>query len=175
MLTRTQKEEQVAELKDKFSRATCVYVADYRGVDVTMVNELRGRIHKEGAGEYRVYRRVDTGNLTLWRQGLADEAVAEEIVLEDGALRAGRPGHRAGRDRDPGDAAVARRAPGQADRPAPGARHEDRTARIGAWCTACPRAERARKSRSLTPRARGPARTTPAAWRVNEKRIQRYG
>jgi hypothetical protein len=41
---------------------------------------------KEGAGEYRVYRRIDTGNLTLWRQGLADEAEAEEIVLEDGAL-----------------------------------------------------------------------------------------
>ncbi|MEX0325812.1 MAG: hypothetical protein AB3N33_06970 [Puniceicoccaceae bacterium] len=40
----------------------------------------------EGAGEYRVYRRVDTGNLTLWRQGLADEAEAQEIVLEDGAL-----------------------------------------------------------------------------------------
>ena len=52
MLTRNQKEEQVAELKDKFSRATCVYVADYRGIDVTSVNELRGRIHKEGAGEY---------------------------------------------------------------------------------------------------------------------------
>jgi hypothetical protein len=41
---------------------------------------------KEGAGEYRVYRRIDTGDLTLWRQGLADEAEAEEIVLEDGAL-----------------------------------------------------------------------------------------
>jgi len=41
---------------------------------------------KARAGEYRVYRRVDTGSLTLWKQGLADEAVAQKIVLEDGAL-----------------------------------------------------------------------------------------
>ena len=34
MLSRAQKVEQVAELTDKFGRATCVYVADYRGVAV---------------------------------------------------------------------------------------------------------------------------------------------
>ncbi len=56
MLTRAQKEEQVAELKEKFARAKCVYLADYRGIDVQSANELRTRIHKEGAGdfEYRV-------------------------------------------------------------------------------------------------------------------------
>ncbi len=75
MLTRTQKEEQVAELKDKFSRATCVYVADYRGIDVTSVNELRGRIHKEGAGdfEYRV-----TKNSVL-RRAAADTDAAHVV------------------------------------------------------------------------------------------------
>ena len=52
MLTRAQKEEQVAELREKFSRATCVYVADYRGVDVQSVNELRRRIRSEGNGEF---------------------------------------------------------------------------------------------------------------------------
>jgi large subunit ribosomal protein L10 len=52
VLTRAQKEEQVAELKDKLGRAKCIYVADYRGLDVAAVNELRGRIRKEGAGEY---------------------------------------------------------------------------------------------------------------------------
>lgn len=41
---------------------------------------------KPNAGEYRVYRRVDDSDLSLWRQGLADEAEANEIVLEDGAL-----------------------------------------------------------------------------------------
>lgn len=56
MLTRTQKEEQVVELNEKFSRAKSVYVADYRGLDVAAANDLRRRIRKEGAGdfEYRV-------------------------------------------------------------------------------------------------------------------------
>jgi len=56
VLTRAQKEEQVAVLKEKFGRATCVYVADYRGVDVQSVAALRTRIRREGQGdfEYRV-------------------------------------------------------------------------------------------------------------------------
>jgi large subunit ribosomal protein L10 len=56
VLTRTQKEEQVAELNEKFSRAKSVYVADYRGLSVGAANQLRNRIRKEGAGdfEYRV-------------------------------------------------------------------------------------------------------------------------
>ena len=72
MLTRTQKEEQVAELKDKFSRATCVYLADYRGVGVSSVNALRRRIHNEGGGEYE-YR--VTKNSVL-RRAAADTDVA---------------------------------------------------------------------------------------------------
>ena len=52
MLTRAQKEEQVAELKDKFGRATSVYLADYRGIDVQSVNALRAKIRREGEGEY---------------------------------------------------------------------------------------------------------------------------
>jgi large subunit ribosomal protein L10 len=56
VLTRTQKEEQIAELNEKFSRAKSVYVADYRGLNVAAANRLRRRIRKEGAGdfEYRV-------------------------------------------------------------------------------------------------------------------------
>jgi large subunit ribosomal protein L10 len=56
VLTRTQKEEQVAELTEKFSRAKSVYLADYRGLSVGEADELRERIRKEGAGdfEYRV-------------------------------------------------------------------------------------------------------------------------
>jgi len=56
VLTRTQKEEQVAELNEKFSRAKSVYVADYRGLDVAAADNLRRRIRKGGAGdfEYRV-------------------------------------------------------------------------------------------------------------------------
>lgn len=50
MLTRTQKEEAVAELKDQFARSTSVFVADYRGLSVDQVNDLRNRIR--GGDEY---------------------------------------------------------------------------------------------------------------------------
>ena len=52
MLTREQKEKAVAELADKFGRATCVYVADYRGLGVLAVNALRQRIRSEGKGDF---------------------------------------------------------------------------------------------------------------------------
>jgi large subunit ribosomal protein L10 len=68
LLSRADKEAQVAELKDKFSRATCLYLVDYRGLDVESVNKLRRRVRKEGNGkhEYRVLknsvlRRADRG------------------------------------------------------------------------------------------------------------------
>lgn len=54
MLTRVQKEEQVAVFSEKFGRAVCVYVADYRGVGVDSVNLLRREIRKGGDHEYRV-------------------------------------------------------------------------------------------------------------------------
>ena len=58
MLTRAQKEEQVKDLREKFGRATCVYLADYRGLDVKSVSALRRRIRSEGGGdfEYRVLK-----------------------------------------------------------------------------------------------------------------------
>jgi large subunit ribosomal protein L10 len=58
LLSRAQKEAQVAELKDKFSRATCMYLVDYRGLDVESINKLRRRVRKEGDGkhEYRVLK-----------------------------------------------------------------------------------------------------------------------
>lgn len=41
MLTRAQKEEQVADLREKFGRATGVFVADYCGLTVDEANKLR--------------------------------------------------------------------------------------------------------------------------------------
>ena len=41
MLTREQKETEVRTLSDKFSRATSVFLADYRGLDVKATDELR--------------------------------------------------------------------------------------------------------------------------------------
>jgi large subunit ribosomal protein L10 len=52
VLTRTQKEEQIAELNEKFSRAKSVYVADYRGLSVGAADQLRAKIRGEGAGEF---------------------------------------------------------------------------------------------------------------------------
>ena len=51
MLTREQKEEQVAELKDKFGRATSVFVADYKGLGVQQMETLRGDLRKAEASE----------------------------------------------------------------------------------------------------------------------------
>ena len=72
MLTRTQKEEQIAELNEKFSRAKSVYVADYRGLNVAAADNLRQRIRKGGAGdfEYRVAKNA------VFRRAAADLDVA---------------------------------------------------------------------------------------------------
>lgn len=51
MLTRQQKEDQVAELKDKFERATSVFVADYRGLGVKQLEALRGGLRSAEASE----------------------------------------------------------------------------------------------------------------------------
>ena len=52
MLTRTQKEEQVADLREKFGRATSVVVADYRGLSVQASERLRKQLRAEGPGQY---------------------------------------------------------------------------------------------------------------------------
>jgi len=56
MLTRQQKEEQVAELHDRFERATSVFVADYSGLSVIQLEVLRSGLRKaEGSeSEFRV-------------------------------------------------------------------------------------------------------------------------
>jgi len=69
MLTREQKRNAVAELGDKFARATSVFVADYRGLNVQQLNELRGQLRGIEGGEcdYQVakntlLRRASEGN-----------------------------------------------------------------------------------------------------------------
>jgi large subunit ribosomal protein L10 len=56
MLTKQQKHEEVAALGEKFARATSVFVADYRGLDVAAQNELRGKLRRleGGACDYQV-------------------------------------------------------------------------------------------------------------------------
>lgn len=80
MLTRTQKEQQVSELREKFARAKSVVVADYRGLNVAQVNDLRGRLHEQGQGdfEYRVSKN------TLLRQASEGSDVAKIVDQFDG-------------------------------------------------------------------------------------------
>lgn len=56
MLTRAQKEAEVATLNDYFSRATSVIVADYRGLDVASVDVLRGQLRSAGSEGQYAYR-----------------------------------------------------------------------------------------------------------------------
>ncbi|MFP8876982.1 MAG: 50S ribosomal protein L10 [Myxococcota bacterium] len=76
MLTRVQKEEQVAVFSEKFGRAVCVYVADFRGVGVDSVNLLRREIRKGGDHEYRVAK---NSILKLAAEGAGVEGVIEHF------------------------------------------------------------------------------------------------
>lgn len=52
MLSRAQKDEQIEELRASFGRATSVFVAEYRGLDVEAVDRLRRKLRAEGKGQY---------------------------------------------------------------------------------------------------------------------------
>lgn len=78
MLSRTQKEEQVAELKAKIERATSLYVVDYRGIGVESANQLRSRVRKEGEGEYE-YRVTKNAVLRRAVEGSSFEAITEHF------------------------------------------------------------------------------------------------
>jgi len=80
VLTRAQKEREVAELREKFARATSVFVADYRGLDVQSVHDLRKRLRGEGPGryEYRVTKN------TLLRRAVEGSTLASLEPSFDG-------------------------------------------------------------------------------------------
>ena len=79
MLSRAQKEAQVAELREKFSRATCLYLVDYRGLPVESLNKLRRRVRKEGNGSYE-YRVLKNAVLRRAAEGSDYARVAEHFV-----------------------------------------------------------------------------------------------
>jgi large subunit ribosomal protein L10 len=56
MRTRAEKEAEIANLRDRISRANALILADYRGLSVADANDLRGRLRAAGeaAIEYRV-------------------------------------------------------------------------------------------------------------------------
>jgi large subunit ribosomal protein L10 len=59
-----------------FSRATCVYVADYRGLNVGAANTLRCRIRAEGKGDYE-YRVTKNSVLRRAAEGSDVAGIAE--------------------------------------------------------------------------------------------------
>lgn len=56
MLTRAQKEEQVADLRERFQKSTALFLADYRGLNVDQMSQLRAKLRQdaENRSEYRV-------------------------------------------------------------------------------------------------------------------------
>jgi len=78
VLTRAQKEEQVADLKERFGRASCVYVADYRGINVEAANELRRKLHAQGGGDYE-YRVAKNSVLRFAAGDTVVEGIAEHF------------------------------------------------------------------------------------------------
>jgi large subunit ribosomal protein L10 len=75
VLTIAQKKEAVEELRQKFARAKGIFVADYSGLDVEALNQLRRNLRAEGEGEneYRVHKN------TLMRRA-AEGSEVESIV-----------------------------------------------------------------------------------------------
>lgn len=79
MLTIAQKKEAVAELRDKFARANGVFIADYCGLNVDTVNELRRKLRSEGLGEYE-YRVVKNTLMRRAAEGSDMGAISEQFV-----------------------------------------------------------------------------------------------
>jgi large subunit ribosomal protein L10 len=76
-MQRTEKEKVVAELAERFRSTETLIVADYRGLSVTEISDLRGQLLEHGA-RFRVVKN------TLTRRA-AEEAGAEELMaLVDG-------------------------------------------------------------------------------------------
>ena len=79
MLTRQQKEEQVAELQDKLERATSVIVADYSGLAVTQIEALRGGLRAAEASEAE-FRVAKNSVLRLASEGGPAEGLKEHFT-----------------------------------------------------------------------------------------------
>jgi large subunit ribosomal protein L10 len=76
-MQRTEKEKVVTELAERFRSTETLIVADYRGLSVTEINDLRGKLLEHGA-RFRVVKN------TLTRRA-AEEAGAEGLLaLVDG-------------------------------------------------------------------------------------------
>ena len=72
-MNRTQKEQDVAELAEKFKRANIGILTDFQGLNVEQISDLRRKL-REAQGEYRVVKN------TLMR--LAAKGTSIELLLD---------------------------------------------------------------------------------------------
>jgi large subunit ribosomal protein L10 len=77
VLTREEKQQAVAELSEKFSRASGVYVADYCGLSVEDVHELRCKLRETGEEGECDYQVAKNSLLRLAVEG-SDAAILKE-------------------------------------------------------------------------------------------------
>jgi len=78
VLTRAQKQDEVAQLKERFERARSVFVADYRGLSVAAVDALRAKLRAEGKGDFE-YRVAKNTLIRRAAPGPVGEALAAHL------------------------------------------------------------------------------------------------
>ncbi len=79
-VTKQKKEEILAELVDKFGRSKSVVFANYRGLDVASISELRSELRKEDA-EMKVAKKTLIGLAAKDSVGELDKSVMEGPVV----------------------------------------------------------------------------------------------
>ena len=84
MLTRQQKQEQVASLKRVIERAHALLLVDYRGLTVSDANDLRSRLRQTGDGT--VQYRVAKNNLLRRAIEGTDVAPLESLLVGPTAI-----------------------------------------------------------------------------------------
>jgi large subunit ribosomal protein L10 len=78
VLTRAQKETEVAELQERFSRASSVFVAEYRGLSVAAVDALRTKLRAAGGADFE-YRVAKNTLVRRAATGVAGEALGPHL------------------------------------------------------------------------------------------------
>lgn len=79
-VTRQKKEEALQELVDKFGRSKSVVFANYRGLNVASISELRSELRKEDA-EMKVAKKTLIGLATKDSVGEIDKAIMEGPIV----------------------------------------------------------------------------------------------
>jgi large subunit ribosomal protein L10 len=72
-MNKNEKSEIIAEAKELIEKSTAVYVADYSGVNVAVISELRNQFRKEGV-TYKVFKN------TLFKRALVESGKYSKLA-----------------------------------------------------------------------------------------------